>query len=270
MGCCHSSRNRAGSAYKSLLTGGKLTKSSNYITRGNEENAEMLITFLLREFEGSLDIHIPKCINYICLKYYYEATNVIFKDYDHCNSWNVTITDHGKKMKISSNTIFVFSDIGYSSGYHCWSVKLLNIYNCQALGITEFANPTYRYGYNIFDSDLNEQLGDRYIYAGDINHGWRGSTENRPYIMNAENNKLKYNKKLKLKNNRWEKDDIITIELNMQTRDNKPWTIAFLKNGKYLCDPIKIKNKKTYYPVFQCYQRGNFEIIDDYAFESCY
>ena len=141
---------------------------------------------------------------------------------------------------------------------------MLSIYNCQALGITELADPTYRYGYNIFDSELNRQLGDRYVYAGDLNHGWRGSTENRPYIMNCENNRLKYDKKLKLKNNRWEIGDIITIELNCNT---DPWTITFLKNGQYLCDKIKIKNKKTYYPVFQCYQKGTFEIVDDYAFQ---
>lgn len=260
MGCC-ASRNQPG--FDRLLS-----KDGNYVTRGNEENAELLIAYMLREYEEELDMEIPKCINYVCLRYYFEDTNVIFHDFDQLNSRHVNITEKGKKLQIKSNTVFVFSDTGYSSGYHCWSVRLLNIYNCQALGITERNNARYRHGYNIFDPDLNQQLGDRYIYAGDVNHGWRGSTENRPYIMSAENDKLKYDKRLKLKNNRWNKGDIITVELNMQSKGNKPWTIGFLKNGKYLCDKIKIKNKKMYYPVFQCYQRGSFEIVDDYRFES--
>ena len=130
MGCCQSSRR--GTIYKSLLS---QKSGGNYQTRGNEENAEMLISFVLRQYEYDLDIHIPECINYICLKYFYENTNVIFSDFDNCNNWNVTISEQGKHLKVSSNTIFVFSDIGYSSGYHIWSVKLLSVYNCQALGI---------------------------------------------------------------------------------------------------------------------------------------
>ena len=93
MGCCHS-RNR-GAVYKSLLSNSTL----NHVTRGNEENAEMLVAFVLREFEHELDLHIPNCINYVCLKYFYENTNVIFHDYDKCNSWNVSIAENGKRLK---------------------------------------------------------------------------------------------------------------------------------------------------------------------------
>eukprot|EP01084_Bolivina_argentea_P230590 389017_1 len=250
MGCCASKR---GNVYKALLQNG------NKVTRGNEDNAEMLISYILRQDEGIYDIQIPRCINYLCLLYFYENTNVIFYDYDHCNSWNVDIRENGKKVRVSSNTIFIFSDVGYESGYHSWSVKLHNVYNCQALGITEHNDATYRYGYNIFDSELNKQLGDRYIYAGDTNHGWRGSTEMRPYILSASNNRLKYDKKLKLNNNRWECDDVITVECNF---NDKQWTIQFFKNSKPLADKINVNNKKMYYPVFQVYQRGTFEIID--------
>ena len=131
-------------------------------------------------------------------------------------------------------------------------------------GIAEYKDSTYRYGYNIFDQELNRQLGDRYIYAGDTNHGWRGSTEMRPYIMSLEGNKMKYDKKLKLRNNRWEVGDIITVEFNA---NGDEWWIVFRKNGEYLCDKIKIKNHKEYFPVFQVYQRGNFQIVDDYTYE---
>lgn len=214
----------------------------------------------MRGYEELYEIQIPHCINYLCFQYFYESTNVIFDHYDRRNSFYVSIKNGGKKLRISSNTIFVFSDVGYSSGYHVWHVKIENVFNCQALGITEKKDATYRYGYNVFDSELNSQLGDRYIFAGDTNHGWRGSTVNRPYIFSAQDNELKYRRNLQLKNNKWEHGDIISVELNCNEEE---WTIAFLKNGNYLFDKVKIKNKKMYYPVFQCYQRGTFEIIDE-------
>ena len=256
MGCCFSSRK--GSGYKSLL---ELSERSSAFkqTRGNEENAEMLISNVIRRYEGLYDLRIPHCINYLCLLYFYENTNVIFDHFDGRNSFYVSIKHKGKKLKVSSNTIFVFSDVGYDSGFHSWHVKLHNVFNCQALGIAEKKDATYRYGYNVFDSELNQQLGDRYIYAGDTNHGWRGSTENRPYIFSANDGQLKYRKNLKLKNNRWERGDVISVELDCNSDE---WTIAFLKNGQYLFDKIKIQSKKMYYPVFQVYQRGSFEIVD--------
>ena len=256
MGCCFSSRR--GSGYKSLL---ELSERSSAFkqTRGNEENAEMLISNMIRRYEGLYDIRIPHCINYLCLLYFYENTNVIFDHFDGRNSFYVSIKHKGKKLKVSSNTIFVFSDVGYDSGFHSWHVKLHNVFNCQALGIAEKKDATYRYGYNVFDSELNQQLGDRYIYAGDTNHGWRGSTENRPYIFSANDGQLSYRKNLKLKNNRWERGDVISVELDC---NGDEWTIAFLKNGQYLFDKIKIQKKKMYYPVFQVYQRGTFEIVD--------
>mmetsp|Transcript_70890 Transcript_70890/g.112645 ORF Transcript_70890/g.112645 Transcript_70890/m.112645 type:complete len:294 (-) Transcript_70890:138-1019(-) len=258
MGCCYSHR---GAVYKQLLS-----KQKSYPTRGNEENAEMLVSSYLHEEEEELDIHIPSCIHYLCLQYFFVPTNVIFHHYDRTNSWNVDISNDGKRLRVSNNTIFVFSETGYCSGIHSWSVKLLNCYNCQALGIAEHKDATYRYGYNIFDAELNRQLGDRYVYAGDLNHGWRGSTELRPYVVSASDSQLRYEKKLKMKNNRWQRNDVITVEINFS---GDPWTIQFFKNGQVLCDKIVVKNKKVYYPVVQVYQRGTFEILDNYDYYPC-
>ena len=210
--------------------------------------------------EKHFDFEIPRCINYLALQYYYENTNVIFEDFDKCNSRNVAISKEGKRVRITANTVFVFSDIGYCSGFHSWSVRLLHVHNCQALGITEYKDATYRYGYNVFDSELNRQLGDRYIYAGDVDHGWRGSTEMRPYIMTARDHRLQYEKRLKLKDNRWRRGDVITVQIDF-TADL--WTILFLKNGERLREKMEVQKKTTYYPVFQAYSKGTFEIIED-------
>ena len=311
MGCCASRRNGPGST--SLL-------SEHFQVRGNESNAEMLIASYLRREEKHFDFEIPRCINYLALQYYYENTNVIFEDFDKCNSRNVAISKEGKRVRITANTVFVFrlnfiqhgmilvnrkqsdvvnrkqyllrlmhkgttigmsrdivgilnlcnimpcwmkftlSDIGYCSGFHSWSVRLLHVHNCQALGITEYKDATYRYGYNVFDSELNRQLGDRYIYAGDVDHGWRGSTEMRPYIMTARDHRLQYEKRLKLKDNRWRRGDVITVQIDF-TADL--WTILFLKNGERLREKMEVQKKTTYYPVFQAYSKGTFEIIED-------
>ena len=193
------------------------------------------------------------------LQYYYENTNVVFSDFDRCNSRNVRISAEGKRLRIMANTVFVFSDIGYSSGYHSWSCRLLHVYNCQALGIVERKDASYRHGYNVFDSELNRQLGDRYVYAGDVNHGWRGSTEMRPYIMTARNHRTEYDKRLKLRNNQWRRGDVATVQIDF-TGD--PWTVAFLKNGEYLADKVEVTKKTMYFPVFQAYSKGTFELID--------
>ena len=112
----------------------------------------------------------------------------------------------------------------------------------------------------MFDEELSDQLGDRYIYAGDLNHGWRGSTEMRPYVFSAHDNQTKYDRRLKLKNSQWEAGDVITVQVDF---NSEPWTIAFLKNGQLLADKVNVVHQKKYYPVFQVYQRGSFEIIDE-------
>jgi len=251
MGCCASRRNGPGSA--SLLADHKQV-------RGNESNAEMLIAYYLRREEAHFAFEIPRCINYLTLQYYYENTNVVFDAFDDSNSRNVHISQNGKRVRISANTVFVFSDIGYSSGFHSWSVRLLHVHNCQALGIAQHKDATYRYGYNVFDSELNRQLGDRYIYAGDVDHGWRGSVEMRPYIMSARNHTLQYEKRLKLKDNQWRRGDVITVQIDF-TADL--WTILFLKNGERLREKMEVEKHTMYYPVFQAYSKGTFEIIED-------
>ena len=62
-------------------------------------------------------------------------------------------------MDISSRTVMIFSEDGYDSGHHVWHMKCHHVYNCQALGIAENKNVKYRYGDNIFDVALNDQLG---------------------------------------------------------------------------------------------------------------
>merc|ERR1712087_783212 len=128
--------------------------------------------------------------------------------------------------------------------------KCHQVYNCQAVGICEHQNCQYRFGDNIFDVALNDQLGDRYIYAGDSGHSWRGSNELRPYVCSVYDKEEYYSKKLKLRNSRWSPGDIIAVDLwlgkgtkgkgTMSTTeaDEERRTITFLKNGEPLHDPI--------------------------------
>eukprot|EP01084_Bolivina_argentea_P093594 168317_1 len=237
------------------------------ILPGNKDNTEKLITKYIRDQEYELHLSIPDCINAICFHCFYEPTNIIFSDYDPRVSHYVSISKKGKMVNILSRTIFLFSCDGYDYGYHIWHIKCHRVHTCQALGICEYKNNTYRYGDNIFDISLNEQLGDRYIYAGDSGHSWRGSNELRPYVCSMINGKEYYSKKLKLINSKWNVGDIITVEIQLGTKrdtyDDSKRRIVFYKNGKALCEPITIVKKCMYYPVFQVYQRGKFEVIDD-------
>ena len=116
-------------------------------------------------------------------------------------------------------------------------------------------------------------LGDRYIYAGDSGHSWRGSSDLRPYVCSVIGQEEYYSKRLFLKNSQWQIGDIITVDLELgsgKKGDDTKRTIRFLKNGKALCAPIRVVKKCAYYPVFQVYQRGTFEIIDDITKETIY
>jgi len=167
----------------------------------------------------------------------------------------------------------MFSKDGYSSGHHIWHVKCHRVYNCQALGICEYPNAKYRYGDNIFDVALNDQLGDRYIYAGDRGHSWRGSSDLRPYVCSVIDAEEYYSKRLNLHKSCWNAGDIITVDLDLcsgKENDDRKRTITFLKNGKKLHRPITVEKRCEYFPVFQCYQRAEFEIIDDISTEAIY
>lgn len=107
---------------------------------------------------------------------------------------------------------------------------------------------------------MNEQLGDRYIYAGDSGHSWRGSNDLRPYVCSVISEEEYYSKRLNLKKAQWRRGDIIAVELKLC--DDTKRSIQFFKNGKALCAPIRVVKQCAYYPIFQCYQRGMFEIID--------
>ena len=113
---------------------------------------------------------------------------------------------------------------------------------------------------------FSNKLGDRYIYAGDRGHSWRGSNDLRPYVCSVLEKEEYYSKRLKLDNSCWENRDIITVDLNLgsgKENDNSRRTITFYKNGKKLHRSITVEKKCKYYPVFQVYQRGQFEIIHE-------
>jgi len=241
--------------------------------RGNLENTEKLVAKYVRDREDELAVDIPGCIESLCFQFSYEPTNVVFNEWDDRISQYVVPSNKGKMVNITSRTVFLFSEEGYNSGHHIWHVKLHRVYNCQALGITEHKNSKYRYGDNIFDVALNQQLGDRYIYAGDNGHSWRGSQDLRPYVCSVIDDEEYYTKRLYLKNSRWNIGDIITVDLHLGSErkdDDSKRTITFLKNGKRLFEPITVVKRCKYYPVFQCYQRGSFEIIDDITKEPIY
>eukprot|EP01083_Nonionella_stella_P196798 723905_1 len=243
------------------------------LLRGNEENTEKLVTKFVRDQQNELQLRIPECIGSICFQFSYEPTNITFNDYDDRISHYVSISNEGKMVNVSARTIFIFSKDGYNSGHHIWHIKCHRVHNCQALGICEHKNAKYRYGDNIFDVALNDQLGDRYIYAGDSGHSWRGSNELRPYVSSVINEEEYYSKRLLLRNSVWSRGDIITVDVDLGSGckdDNKKRYIRFLKNGKELCEPIRVVKKCMYYPVFQVYQRGTFEIIDDITKEAMY
>ena len=115
--------------------------------------------------------------------------------------------------------------------------------------------------------------GDRYIYAGDQGHSWRGSSDLRPYVCSVIDQKEYYSKRLNLKNSRWQPGDIITVDLDLgseKENDDTKRTITFLKNGKKLHRPITVEKRYKYYPVVQSYQRAEFEIIDDITTQAIY
>merc|ERR1719203_49182 len=176
-------------------------------------------------------------------------------------------------ISISSRTVFIFSSDGYDCGRHIWHTKCHSAYNCQSLGIAEHKDVKYRYGDNIFDKSLDEQLGDRYIYAGDSGHSWRGSNDLRPYVCSIIEEEEYYSNRLKLPNSQWQAGDIISVDLDLgsgKKEDDRKRSICFYKNGKALCEPIRVVKQCTYYPIFQVYQRGTFEIIDDITKECIY
>eukprot|EP00485_Elphidium_margaritaceum_P018757 CAMPEP_0202730028 /NCGR_PEP_ID=MMETSP1385-20130828/186433_1 /ASSEMBLY_ACC=CAM_ASM_000861 /TAXON_ID=933848 /ORGANISM="Elphidium margaritaceum" /LENGTH=428 /DNA_ID=CAMNT_0049396301 /DNA_START=59 /DNA_END=1346 /DNA_ORIENTATION=- len=219
--------------------------------KGNEDNTEKLVTSFLRAFRIVFKRDIPRCVNLICFQFLFEPTNVVFKHFDEKIRHYVEINDGGKLVRISSKTAFLFSDDGYRSGHHVWHVKCHQVYNCQALGICEYRNPRYQYGDNIFDVSLNQQLGDRYVFAGDQGSSWHGSSEQRPYVLCVYDNEEYYHRMIrsKLQNNRWQPGDIITVDLRLGSdRDvdddddgrQEQRTIRFLKNGKALCEPFII------------------------------
>lgn len=243
--------------------------------RGDEENTQKLVTKYMRDEEEALGMAIPGCIGQLCYAFFCIPTDVLFNEWDNRISHYLTVSESGKRVKVASRTVCIFSEDGYDHGHHVWHMKCHAVYNCQAIGVTEYKNCQYRFGDNIFDVALNDQLGDRYIYAGDSGHSWRGSNELRPYVCSVYDKEEYYSKKLKLRNSRWSPGDIITVDLwlgkgtkgkgTMSTTeaDEERRTITFLKNGEPLHDPIRVVKKCKYYPVFQCYQRGEFEIIDD-------
>eukprot|EP00484_Ammonia_sp_Unknown_P000995 CAMPEP_0197020836 /NCGR_PEP_ID=MMETSP1384-20130603/1711_1 /TAXON_ID=29189 /ORGANISM="Ammonia sp." /LENGTH=422 /DNA_ID=CAMNT_0042448539 /DNA_START=19 /DNA_END=1287 /DNA_ORIENTATION=+ len=242
---------------------------------GHADNTEKLVSKYLRDHKQALQVDIPGCINILCFQFCFVATNVVFAEYDNRVRHSVDISQGGKMISMQSRTIFVFSKDGYSSGHHLWHVKCHRVYNCQAVGICEHKNPQYRYGDNIFDVALNEQLGDRYVYAGDNGHSWRGSNELRPYVCCVYDQEEYYHRmtRSKLHDNRWGPGDIISVELNLgsgRKDDTSKRTVCFFKNGKALCEPIEVVKRCAYYPVFQAYQRATFEIIDDISQEPIY
>eukprot|EP01084_Bolivina_argentea_P291945 501824_1 len=227
--------------------------------RGHEANTAKLVSKYVRDHEDELELSIPQCIGTLCFEFSYEPTNITFDAYDPRISQYINVSQGGKAVDMSARTIFIFSKDGYDLGHHMWHIKCHRVYNCQALGIAEHKDPKYRYGENIFDVTLNEQLGDRYVYAGDHGHSWRGSNDLRPYVCSVISEEEYYSKRLNLKNSRWQVGDIITVNLelgNGRKDDDTKRTITFLKNGKALCEPIRIVKKCVYYPVFQVYQRG--------------
>ena len=122
-------------------------------------------------------------------------------------------------------------------------------------------------------NSTHHSLGDRYIYAGDRGHSWRGSNELRPYVSSVIGDEEYYSKRLNLKESHWARGDIITVDLWMgsgRKDDHSKWTIQFLKNGRPLHEPIHVVKRCKYWPVFQVYQRGKFEIIDDISSEPIY
>lgn len=127
--------------------------------RGNEENTEKLVTKYIRDQQGSFKMNIPDCIGSLCFQFSYENTNVTFAEWDDHINHHVSVSKEGKMVDISSRTVMIFSEDGYDSGHHVWHMKCHHVYNCQALGITEHKNVKYRYGDNIFDVALNDQLG---------------------------------------------------------------------------------------------------------------
>ena len=115
--------------------------------------------------------------------------------------------------------------------------------------------------------------GDRYIYAGDRGHSWRGSSDLRPYVCSVIDEEEYYSKRLNIHNSCWQRGDIITVDLDLgsgKEHDDRRRTITFLKNGKKLHRPITVEKRCKYWPVFQCYQRAEFEIIDEIKNESIY
>ena len=127
--------------------------------KGHLENTERLVTKYIRDQQGSLDLAIPDCIGSLCFQFSYEATNVTFAEWDdHINHY-VSVSDDRKVVNISSRTVMIFSEDGYDSGHHVFHVKCHQVYNCQAVGIAEHNCKKYRYGDNIFDVALNDQLG---------------------------------------------------------------------------------------------------------------
>ena len=139
--------------------------SGDRLLRGNEANTEMLVAKYVRDHESELALDIPECIGTLCFAFSYEPTNVVFAEWDDRIAHYVTASNGGKMVNINSRTVFIFSDDGYSSGHHVWHVKCHRVYNCQALGITEHKNTKYRYGDNIFDVSLTQQLGTLFDYC---------------------------------------------------------------------------------------------------------
>ena len=61
-------------------------------------------------------------------------------------------------------------------------------------------------------------IGDRYIYAGDRGHSWRGSSDLRPYVCSVIDEEEYYSKRLmneNLDNTEWRRGDIITVDLDL-------------------------------------------------------
>jgi len=236
---------------------------------GNAANTQKLVAKYVRDDENDLVLDIPFCIQSLLFAFTYNATNVKFAQWEDEISKFVSVSNGGKLVKISSRTVCIFSSVGYSTGSHIWHIQSHNKNNCLILGIAEHKKPECQSGANIYDDTaLHNELGDRYIFLGDSGHSRRGGNSVKPYVCSVINGTEKYKKDLKIKDGdaKLRNGDIITIKLNFgsgKKREDTKRTIEFLKNGKAVCSPIPVVKNCAYYPIFQWYQRGTYEIIEN-------
>eukprot|EP01084_Bolivina_argentea_P296242 510173_1 len=172
-------------------------------------------------------------------------------------SGKLRITKGGRclNMDYFSDSLYIISSNGFSSGKHEWEIKAIKTGDlADEIGICSSWGDLEVNGNGIADMG-SEQLGARAVYANDPTTGVAF------HDAYDENNKLTYDKKFKKKANQrssefvWSKGDVVKVALNLSK-----WYVKFYLNNKQVGKSIALTKDLTYYPILCAYGSCQYQI----------